>query len=155
MLFVLRALRDPRRNCRLLDLGECSMRLRTRHHFVWIFRVDPAPHFASFKIVRLDCSDPVALCVREFRAIEAQSTLARLLVKAVAREAILRKNRANISVVIESARPRVRVGRVLQRRQRTQCNHSREHRHHSCTIKQPRMKAKRDQRELRKFRRVE
>ena len=110
MLLIRRTLLDPELQRVLLLLRELLVRLRRRHEVVLFRRDDALPDLALRQIARFDWKRAVLRRVGSFRRVEPQLGLALLRIEAVAREAVLREDRADVAV---EAKRLLRGGRCL------------------------------------------
>jgi hypothetical protein len=117
---VLRAPLYPARE--QLDVGrrQREMRARRRHHDVGIVRRDSLDQLAARRVARHDreLSRRVRqLSDRRFAQVEPKPGFARVRIRTVAPEAVVRQDRANVPVVVDRARLArfVRVARAEQR----------------------------------------
>ncbi len=90
----------PARQKRDFVVGEVQVRLARRHALVGVARRDAADQLAFVGLVRHDDS---GLIDGDFAHVETQVCLARTFVRAVADEAAIGQDRADVEVVVELA----------------------------------------------------
>ena len=117
MPVVFRPLRDPFLQQLLLPGGQLLAGLRRWHHLLGIGRFDPRDGFTFLRLARRDRGDVVLFRVCALLGVEPQLRLARLLVRPVAGEAVVREDWPDVAIELNVASGR-RAVRHAERRQR-------------------------------------
>ena len=101
VLTVGRALGDPAAEDIDLRGRDLLVRIRRWHHFLGVFREEALDQFAAIGVARLDRLDAILEGRGAFGGVEAELALALLGVEAVAGEAVIGKDRADVPVEIQ------------------------------------------------------
>ena len=99
VVLVLGALLEPGLHLRLVVRRELEVRLRRRHDVVLVVAGDARPDFALLDVARHDRDAGLVFLEGVRGQVQAQLRLAGLLIRAVAGEAVLREDGADVAVV--------------------------------------------------------